>query len=300
MSEKIVQHEQHVYCDDEPFHFYEMAEDGSAVARNISPGTAGFHPGVLFEHWHGDLEFCYYWDRDCRSRARHHINGELVCSSPGRLIATNSSFIHNIIVEPYDSRKIVATIVLIKPEFLREALPEYENFYFTNTKEKASPALGQCVQRIHDYIENLQHTDCAHLYGTSLVMEFLYLAVQEGIVARDVTASVNRDKDLERMKGIISYIENHYREPMAQAQVAQKFYFCGAYFSKYFKQCTGMTFTEYVSRYRVERARRELLMTEKSITDIALDNGFADARRLILHFKSYYGMTPLQYRKLKK
>jgi AraC-like DNA-binding protein len=301
MSEKVVQHELHVYRENEPFRFYELIGDGTIA------GCAGggndqelVGQGLLFEHWHEDLEFCYYWARESSPPVSHHINGELVAGTPGRLIATNSTFIHNIMPPPNDSREIMATILLIKPEFLRENLPEYEYFYFTNGKEKASPQMQSCVEKIHAYIKNMQETDCAHLYGKSLVLEFLYLAVQEGIIARDEVSHVNVEKDLERMKGIISYIGNHYREPISQAEIAKKFYFCGTYFSKYFKQCTGMTFSEYLSRYRVEKARHDLLVTEKCVTEIALDNGFSDSRRMILHFKRYFGMTPLQYRKLKK
>jgi AraC-like DNA-binding protein len=61
-----------------------------------------------------------------------------------------------------------------------------------------------------------------------------------------------------------------------------------------------MTYREYLSRYRVEQARVELLATEKSVTEIALDNGFSDDRRFILNFKKYFDMTPLRYRKTKR
>jgi AraC-like DNA-binding protein len=61
-----------------------------------------------------------------------------------------------------------------------------------------------------------------------------------------------------------------------------------------------MTFTEYVTRYRIEQARKQLLFTDRSILNIALDNGFTDDRRFILAFKKYYIDTPLQYRKRKE
>jgi AraC-like DNA-binding protein len=86
-------------------------------------------------------------------------------------------------------------------------------------------------------------------------------------------------------------------EHITQAEVADKFYFSSVYFSKYFKRCTGMTFIDYLTKYRIRQAKTELLTTDKSILDIALDNGFSDERRLILAFKKYLNDTPLQYKK---
>jgi AraC-like DNA-binding protein len=62
-----------------------------------------------------------------------------------------------------------------------------------------------------------------------------------------------------------------------------------------------MTFKEYLSDYRVNAARYDLVYTEKSILEIAIKHGFSDARGYIKAFKKMYNFTPLQYRKsLKK
>lgn len=44
----------------------------------------------------------------------------------------------------------------------------------------------------------------------------------------------------------------------------------------------------------------ELINTDKTDTQIALETGFADDRRLIIAFKKKHGITPLQYRKKQK
>lgn len=251
MSEKIIQREVHIYRENEPFLFYELRPDG-IWNSSLSEETVN-RQGLMFEHWHEDLEFSYNWT----GNSRHYINGELVIGKPGRLIATNS-------------------------------------------KEVADSSVRHCMEKIHRFVKSQKDDEYAHLYGKSLVLELLYLAVKEGIIARENLACINVEKNVERMKGILSFIENHYREPITQAQVAEKFYFNCSYFSKYFKQCTGMTYREYLSRYRVEQARVELLTTEKSVTEIALDNGFSDDRRFILNFKKYFDMTPLRYRKTKR
>jgi AraC-like DNA-binding protein len=298
MSEKVIQHQLFEYKEDEPFHFFEVKADGKRVEYTESVETADTEQGMLFEHWHEDLEFCY----TIVGYSRHHINGEQVDEMPGRMIVTNSEFIHNIIPDKENLKQqgTATLVIVIKPEFVAENFPEYRNIYFTNNKKQASPEIRHCMEKIHQYVTKTKYTEQASLYGKSLVLELLYLAYQEGTVSRSEVSNVNVQKNIERMKGIISYIENHYREHLSQVAVAEKFYFSSVYFSKYFKQCTGMTFTEYVARYRTEQARKELLMTNKSVLDIALDNGFTDDRRFILAFKKYFNDTPLQYRKRKE
>ena len=53
-----------------------------------------------------------------------------------------------------------------------------------------------------------------------------------------------------------------------------------------------------VMHYRLKQADDPIVYTERSILDIALDCGFADARGLINAFKRVYGDTPYQYRKM--
>lgn len=59
-------------------------------------------------------------------------------------------------------------------------------------------------------------------------------------------------------------------------------------------------FSKYLSDYRAKKARFDLLETEESIYSVAVRNGFSDSRRFINAFRSLYGVTPLQYRKISK
>jgi AraC-like DNA-binding protein len=239
MSEPIVQQELFTYEDNEPFHFYEIGSDGNVRNTENRIGVVE-KEGFMFNHWHDDLEFCYsYSERD-----NHYINGELVEGKRGRLIVTNSQFIHNITVnsEKKSLGDIDCIVVLIDLKFVNENFPEYKNIYFTNDNIMANEAVKSCFERILKYINTEKYTEYANLMGKSLVLELLYLAVQEGYVEREAVDNINILKNIERMKGVVSYIENHYMEHITQAEVADKFYFSSVYFSKYFKRCTGMSY----------------------------------------------------------
>ncbi|MCR5272085.1 MAG: AraC family transcriptional regulator [Lachnospiraceae bacterium] len=282
MSESIAKHERFNYEEGLP-----------VIIRQI---WADVEMGEnLMNHWHKDLElaFTFY------GHSSHYINGECVIANPGRLIVTNSEFIHSIIPDKnLEEEHLIATLVIIiKYDFLIQVFPEYEELYFANTKEKACPEIVEIMNDLFYYNEGNPDNVERALYIKGKIMELLYFMKREGIVKRNRVDYINMQKNIERMRGVISFIENHYTETITQAMIAEKFYFSPVYFSRYFKKCTGMTFTDYLTFYRVEQAKKDLLYTKKNISEIAMDHGFSDERRFIISFKKFYTLTPLKYRK---
>ena len=143
-----------------------------------------------------------------------------------------------------------------------------------------------------------EHEPYENLRLMSMLYELMYLLCRNDLVVRETVFPINNQKNLERLRGIMQYVEVHYTEEITQYEVAKRFYFTKEYFSRFFKKNTGMTFKEYVMHYRLKQAYDPIVYTERSILDIALDCGFADARGLINAFKRVYGDTPYQYRKM--
>jgi AraC-like DNA-binding protein len=72
---------------------------------------------------------------------------------------------------------------------------------------------------------------------------------------------------------------------------ASTFYFC-----KRFKKHTGVNFTEYVSRVRIESAKNLLLNPNLRISEIAYEVGFQSLTHFNRVFKSVVGESPTEYR----
>lgn len=248
---------------------------------------------VKNSHWHEDLEMAYSFG--CTSR--HYIDGVCIRACPGRLVVTNPESVHSILVDEHtpEPDQIEAVVLLIQKRFLEENFPEYQNFCFTNEKEQARPEIRQIMRSLSDYAAQTEHAPMERFLVKGLVFQLLYYMSEEGMESRDNAAGAGKNR--ERLKEVLRYVEGHYREPIVQADVAKHFYFTKEYFSRYFKQNTGFTFTEYVIRYRVQMARKDLLSSDKRIVDVALENGFSNEQRFISAFKKYYQVTPMQYRK---
>lgn len=95
---------------------------------------------------------------------------------------------------------------------------------------------------------------------------------------------------------IISYISNHFQEPLTPDQVALELHFNKYYISRTFSGRLHCSFHEYLNRLRLDFAARLLRETDRSITQIWQESGFESQKTFNLTFRSCYGMTPSGYR----
>lgn len=283
MREPLVKHQIIGYRPNEPFY----------TANTNSRSGEDFY--VKNSHWHEELELFY----SLQSCTRHFIDGEVFVVEPGRLLVTNCESVHRIEVLDIgaDSSGVCGIVLIIHNRFLEENFPEYQDFWFTNDKPQARPEVQEIMLKFSEYASRKEHREHEHLYMRGLLLQLLYYLYQEGAIRRSDIGSIRRREQVQTLKEILQYVEEHYREPLVQAEVAKEFYFTPQYFARYFKQCTGNTFTEHLTAYRTAQARQELLRTDRRISDVARNNGFHDDRGFINAFKRIYGVTPLQYRK---
>lgn len=95
------------------------------------------------------------------------------------------------------------------------------------------------------------------------------------------------------------YVKQNYASGIQVTDVAAAVYVTPNYFSKIFKQEMGENFTEWLNKFRVEKAK-ELIHSQpyEKIYEIAEQAGFGDYKYFSFIFKKYTGYTPLTYKKL--
>ena len=70
------------------------------------------------------------------------------------------------------------------------------------------------------------------------------------------------------------------------------------YFSRLFKQFTGVTFLKYVNQKRIALAETQLTEPNNSVTDVAVNCGFSSLSAFIRMFKIIKGCTPTEFRNM--
>ena len=91
-------------------------------------------------------------------------------------------------------------------------------------------------------------------------------------------------------------IEDRHAEDLSLGSVAREVHVSPFYLSKLFRKTTGMTFTEFVSRTRVEKARKLLLNPNLRVSEIVYDVGFQSLTHFNRIFKKLMGESPSRYR----
>lgn len=93
-----------------------------------------------------------------------------------------------------------------------------------------------------------------------------------------------------------AYIAEHHSEELTLAQVAQAVNMSPFYFCKSFRRSTGLTFTDYVARVRVEVVRQQLLDPNKRVSEAAFAAGFQSLSQFNRVFRRVSGESPSAYR----
>jgi len=94
----------------------------------------------------------------------------------------------------------------------------------------------------------------------------------------------------------MAYIQEHYASDISLDDVSREVNVSPYYFSKLFKEQAGENFIEYLTRIRIDQARRLLSSTQESVKEISTAVGYADPNYFSRIFKKQTGMTPREYR----
>ena len=93
-------------------------------------------------------------------------------------------------------------------------------------------------------------------------------------------------------------IHQHCREKLTLNELGKIFGCSPEYAGRFFKRLTGVTFSDYLIRYRVDLACGRLENSTKSISEIAAELGYFDNAYFDKCFRKIMGISPLEYRRI--
>ena len=94
------------------------------------------------------------------------------------------------------------------------------------------------------------------------------------------------------------FIEQNQGGALCLATVAKAVNTSTFYFCKLFKRATGLTFTEYLARVRIEKAKTLLLDSNRRVSEVAYEVGFQSLTHFNRVFRKIVGRSPTAYRRL--
>ena len=124
---------------------------------------------------------------------------------------------------------------------------------------------------------------------------FLGIILQNKLYTVNNNMSLRTNDKIILFKKVLLFIEENYTQTLSLNDLSKVAGMTPKYLCKFFNNMSNKTPIEYLNFYRIEIACEQLLSTDLSVTDIAINCGFNDVSYFIKTFKKYKGITPKQY-----
>lgn len=255
------------------------------------------HPRYnMIHHWHPQTEIIYVNS----GRFDVMINGREYTAKEGEALFVPSGMMHGGIPDDAEYECVVFDI----DPFLRKCLMAEEGAaeIISNVRPPEPSVLSESrelmlvVERVFDEIRVPKSGYKLKVQGA--ILELFGELVR--LVSRDELPSLlgNRTRRLSSLKNALTYIQEHYSEPVSLDDIAAASGMNSGYLCRIFREMTHKTPVEYLNWYRIECACEQIASTNDSLTDIALACGYCDLSYFIKVFKRYKGVTPSAYGKI--
>lgn len=242
-------------------------------------------------HYHQDPEIIYM----LKGKMEVQIDEAVYQLQEGDFILINANKRHSCVGMP----DILGVRLLMDFHMMVEHMGTLQPMFWCNTAADRNDAYED-IRKLLDQILSVcsGHEEKGVLYLNALYYGLLYrLASYFMVKADDIRVNRENSQDHIRIQQIQNYIQANYQTQISLNDLAQRLYLSNVYLSKYIKKHLGLTFLEYLNNVRLYHAVDELLYTNKSITRIAMDNGFPTSAAFIKVFRNMHCEAPSQYRK---
>lgn len=268
---------------------FELLEIDDGLPFDVSLHSVNYVPS----HWHNSVEIIFVL-RGTLEVVIDSVNHTL---KEGDVLLINQHHVHEVIGLDMN---IIATYQ-IPAAYLKEHMKSAEEFSFNFQASKAGTESKDAVYRLRRLLAEMVQLKYKRTETYELDMQSAMLGVLSILVKRfkapPADGAVN-ERHMDRMLRIISYIDDHYREPITLQSIAEREFLSVPYLSKFFSENIGLNFQAYLTSIRLKNAVEDLLRQEDaSISELAMLHGFPNAKSFYAAFKNRYHMTPNEYRK---
>ncbi|ASA23884.1 response regulator transcription factor [Paenibacillus donghaensis] len=142
--------------------------------------------------------------------------------------------------------------------------------------------------------EGLAMRELSGMTGLPKIEEWLEMQIR-GL--RKAQAPAIHEKHRKAVQFMIEYIHTHYAEDITLELLASQLYISKNYLNQLFKKVTGETFTNYVIRVRIEKAKALLLDGSHLIYEVSEMVGYQNVPYFSTLFKKYCGVSPSELMK---
>lgn len=180
-------------------------------------------------------------------------------------------------------------------------LSQKKKKYVLSIPPESRPGFLSLLEQM-DAFQNNEDPTAASSFGWSLhtkflLGQFLLLTNQRYIEQYGAEANAMRTLHSNLVYRIYDFIEKYYQEELNTEGIAKNFGISKTQLYYIFKEVSGMTVSDYITEYRITRAKELLINSSYSVEIVSQETGYGNLSSFSRIFKAKTGMSPLQYRK---
>jgi len=262
------------------------------------------HPHAAIPNYHDHLEIAYIY----KGQGVFTVGGKPYPAKEGDVFVINSGVFHLLEADPPLNLKVVTLYFL--PELVyRPGSGETDLEYlllFLNYQKAFSPRIPidpptsrGILQLLKQIAAELKQRESSFRIAVKNCLCQILLILNRAVRVEKVSGDTPhlRLRDISRLQPVFDFIHEHYSRKMALRELSAASNMSVTHLCRYFKKVTGQTITEYIKRYRIDRAKELLIEDEKSITWIAYEVGFESHSYFDRIFHEVTRLTPQEFRR---
>ena len=158
------------------------------------------------------------------------------------------------------------------------------------------PEQTSTIQMFFRRIEKeLQKKADGFMLSAGLIFIELMITVSRFYSEQKNTRSHN-DNDLQKLGNVLAFLDANYMNNISRRKAAKIHGSSETTFSRSFKRIMSESFFDYLLNLRLQHARKTLMESNKTISEIAAECGFCDSNYLCYRFRLKFGVPPHQFR----
>ncbi len=234
------------------------------------------------------------------------ISGQQVELGPNDIVIIKPMQYHKFIVKSENGCEFIVLNFTFENRINGEhsQMPMEDFLNFVSSKEtgsyitlKVSPK-NEIVVLMNRILKERESSEPGSEFLNYLLIMELFVLLSRALKMEWENSIKSKSPKLKELIGIaVNFIHNNFERDISLGDIAKFVFLSPSYFTRAFKEETGMSPINYLLKVRIERAKELLADTGLKISDIALNVGFSNQQRFNEMFKKYAGLTPLQYRK---
>ena len=216
---------------------------------------------------------------------------------PGDILCINPCEVHEFI----SSEQVALLLIQVNPAYFHGIYPRMQNTIFASVCVRAdfhNELYMQIRRNMHDFASTYMSREHRYELKCAGMLDLLFVDLLDFAPITEITSEDGRINTsmADRIRRIADYIESHYTDKIKLSDLADMEGITETHMSHFFTDNFHMTFQEYTTKLRCERARGLLLTTDLSLFDISYSCGFSDPKYFNKGFKKQYNCLPKDYR----